>query len=289
MDLNSLNLFVKVVEQGSFSAASKSTNVPVSTVSRRISELEKDLNVRLLERSTRQLRVTDSGKLLYEFAQKGVAEFDAGILALQSRENEISGKLRLSMPPHFEPWWDLLRDFQGLYKNIELDLFVTERKVDFIEDAVDVALRVGNVDTLSSVARKLHQYKHILVASPQFIAQFGQPNSPQDLVNYPCAAWYKKHNTHTWTLGEVKTKLSTCIRANDYLHMRHIALHHEAITELPPFLAKEYLLSGELVEVLPNFPFSYCDVSLVYPSRKHTSRISKVYIDYCIKNAADYL
>ncbi|MGJ8680399.1 LysR family transcriptional regulator [Paraglaciecola sp.] len=288
MNLNSLNLFVKVVQKGSFTAAAQETNVPVATVSRRISELEKSLNLRLLERSTRKLRMTDSGVLLFEYASRGIDEFEAGKLALEHRETEVSGVLRLSAPPHFEPWWDLLRDFQTRYKNVEVEVFVSERKISFIEDGVDVALRVGEVDNLSAIAREVHQYRHKLVASAVYIEKFGSPKTPSDLINFPCVSWYKKQNNINWVLGNNKVSLKTNTRANDYLHMRNIALNHKAITELPPFLAKHWLDNGQLIEVLPDFPMPLYRINLVYPSRKQISKISKVYIDFCVKNAVNY-
>lgn len=288
MDLNSLNIFVKVVQRGSFSGASTFMNVPVATVSRRVSELEKELNVRLLERSTRKLRLTAAGSVLYDYAARGVEELQAGKLALDSRESEIKGTLRLSAPPNFEPWWDLIRDFQKDFPNVEVDLFVTERKVELIEDGIDVALRIGEVMQLSAVARKIYSYRHKLVATPEFIKSHGQPQKPSDLKQLRCAPWTKKQSEASWNLGEENVLLRPSIRANDYLHMRHIALNHEAITELPPFLAKDYLASGELVELLSGYPFPESIVNLVYPSRKQISRIARVYIDYCVENATDY-
>ena len=105
MDLNSTKIFVHVVQKGSFTAAAAQLKVPIATVSRRVSELEKSLNVRLLERSTRHLRLTEAGATLFDYALRGLQEMDAGLLALQDKEAELKGCLRLSLPPHFKPWW----------------------------------------------------------------------------------------------------------------------------------------------------------------------------------------
>jgi len=178
MDLNSVKIFVHVIEKGSFTAAANYLKIPIATVSRRVSELEGSLNVRLLERSTRRLRLTEAGITLYDFSKRGLAEMDAGLLALQERENDLKGVLRLSLPPNFEPWWRLLEAFRLEYPNVKIDVFASERKVDLIEEGIDVSLRVGEVETLSSVAREVFQYRHKVVASPAFIEQFGQPKSP---------------------------------------------------------------------------------------------------------------
>ncbi|MFK5913975.1 MAG: LysR substrate-binding domain-containing protein [Woeseiaceae bacterium] len=289
MDLNSIELFVRVVQQGSFSAASRHTGVPVATVSRRVSELERSLDVRLLERSTRQLRLTGAGSTLYEYVSRGLQEMDAGALALQNRESELRGTLRLSMPPNFSPWWDLLRDFQEKFPHIELDIYATERKIDLIEDGIDVSLRIGDVIHLSAVARKLMDYRHVMVATPQFIQSFGQPKSPQDLLNYPIAVWGKKEDLIDWVLNGEKVSIKPTVSVNDYLHLRYLALQNIYITELPPFVARDLIAQKRLVQILPDYKLPQYSVSLLYQSRHQLSRIARVYIDFCKSNAESYL
>jgi len=289
MDLNSVELFVRVVQKGSFSAASRHTGVPVATVSRRVSELEKSLGVRLLERSTRQLRLTGAGSTLYQFVSRGLQEMDAGILALQNRESELRGTLRLSMPPNFEPWWELLKDFQLKFPLIELDIYATERKIDLIEDGVDVALRIGDVVYLSAVARKLMDYRHVLVATPEFIKKFGEPELPQDLLNFSCAAWIKKDDSIEWALGKEKIVIEPAVRVNDFTHLRYLALQHLYITEQPPFMARELIAKKQLVQILPNYDLPNFSINLLYQSRHQLSRIARVYIDFCVSNFEKYL
>ena len=283
MDLNSARIFVNVVAKGSFTSAAKLMGIPVATVSRRVAELESSLDARLLERSTRKLRLTEAGATLYEFVSRGVEEMDAGLLALLEKEQDLRGRLRLSMPPSFEPMWMLLNNFQALHANIEIDLFVSERRLDFIEDGVDVALRIGDIASQSAVARLLMTYRHRLVASPGYFAEVSI-ESPQDILSLKCAAWSQKDDVITWSLGNEKLTISPFIRANDYLHMRYLALNHKCITELPPFFCQKHLESGELVEVLPDYPMPEQQVNLVYPSRKSVSRITRVFIDFCIEN-----
>ncbi|MCF6264870.1 MAG: LysR family transcriptional regulator [Xanthomonadales bacterium] len=283
MDLNSARIFINVVAKGSFSSAAKSMGIPVATVSRRVAKLESSLNVRLLERSTRKLRLTEAGTTLYDFVSRGVEEMDAGLLALSEQEQNLKGRMRLSLPPNFEPIFNLLDNFQTLYVNIEIDLFVSERRLDFIEDGVDVALRIGDVASQSAVARLLMSYRHRLVASPKFLV--GKTiNSPQDIVSKKCAAWCQKDQEIIWTLGKQQLTIEPFIRANDYLHMRYLALNHKCITELPPFFCRNYIESGEFVEVLPDYPLPEQHINLVYPSRKSVSRITRVFIDYCVEN-----
>ncbi len=281
MDLNSARIFAHVIAKGSFSAASKSMGIPVATVSRRISELEDDLGMRLIERSTRRLRLTDAGSTLYDYVCRGVQEMEAGLLALSEQEANLGGSLRLSLPPSFEPMWDVLDSFSELYPRVEVDVFVSERRLDFIEDGIDIALRIGAVESLSAVARRLCSYRHVLVATPAFLGQH-PIRHPGDILQVKTAAWSKKDQSVKWYLGEHELLVHPIVHANDYNHMRYIALRHRCVTELPPFFAKPYIKSGALVQVLPEHPMPEQTVQLVYPSRKSVSRITRAFIDYCV-------
>lgn len=289
MDLNSAKIFASVVQKGSFSAASAYLNIPVATVSRRISDLEQALGVRLLERSTRQLRLTEAGTTLFEFVARGVDEMNAGLLALQDRETELRGRLNISLPPNFQPWWSLLNDFQQKYPNVEMNIYFTERQVDLIEDGFDVALRIAHVEQQSIIARKLFSYRHKLVATEEFIKTFGQPKSPQDLLNFPCAAWGKKETATRWQLGDEIITITPTIKANDYALMHHLVSSHTCITELPDSLIALNKTENPLIEILPEFPLPNLDINLIYPSKKQLSRIARVYIDFCVENAVRYL
>ena len=283
MDLNSARMFAHVVTNGSFSAAAKAMGVPVATVSRRVAELEKTLDARLLERSTRKLRLTAAGSTLYEYAIRGVEEFDAGLLALTEQQHELKGVLRLSMPPSFEPMWGLLERFQLSYANIELEVMITERRIDFIEDGIDVVLRVGALQTQSAVARKLADYRHKLVAAPTFLELY-DIQSPRDLLDAPCVAWGKLGQQIQWCLGEEIIQVSAKLRVNDYLQIRAAVLGGKCISEIPPSFCETFLQSRELVEVLPNYPLPEQTASLLYPSRKHLSRITRAFIDFCVSD-----
>ncbi len=283
MDLNSARIFANVVQKGSFSKAAKTMNIPVATVSRRVADLESSLDVILLERTTRKLRLTQSGATLYDFVSRGIEEIDLGLLALMEQEQSLTGRLRLSLPPDFMPMWALIDDFRTLYANIQIEIFNTDRKIDFIEDGLDLVLRIGDVEGQTSVARNLTSYRHLLVASTRFLED-KCIESAKDISQYPCAAWGKKDKSIVWCLGKNKIEISPFLRSNDYRHMMHIALNNNCITELPPFFCQEHLASGELLEVLPNEKMPEQQVNLVYPSRKSTSIITKKFIDYCVEN-----
>src|SRR5207237_7345595 len=143
MDVNATRMFVAVVQAGSLSAAATRLGIPLPTLSRRIRELEQQLKVQLLERSARGAKLTDAGTRLYEHAGRGIEVLLEAEQAVMSDQAHLKGRLRLSLPQTFEPWWDLLAAFQRCYPDIEIYVYSTERRMDPIEDGIDVALRVG--------------------------------------------------------------------------------------------------------------------------------------------------
>ncbi|QRY80704.1 LysR family transcriptional regulator [Pseudomonas sp. PDNC002] len=282
MDLNAVRMFVSVVQSGSLSAAAARLEIPLPTLSRRVRELERELRVQLLERSARGTHLTDAGTRLYEFASRGVEALGEAERAVLSDQVLLRGRLRLSLPPAFEPWWELLGEFQKRYPGVHLQIFTTERRVDLIEDGVDVALRVGAVEHESMVARHLLNYRHLLVASPELIERLGAPEVPDDLHRFPCAIWSQGANARTaWRLGEQSLRPDALLASNDYAHLRSRALAGEVVTELPPFLARAGLDDGRLVPVLADFPLPEQRINLLYPSHRHPSAIVRAYLDFC--------
>lgn len=281
MDFNSAALFVKVVQYGSFSEAARRTNTPVATVSRWIAELEKDLGIRLLERSTRHLRMTLAGTTFYEYAVRGFEAFETGLSILEDQQQELTGTLRLSLPPAFLPMQLLLQDFQARYCKVKLEIFITERKINLIEDGIDVALRVGELKDNQTIARKLGEYSHQLVASPDFLEKYGEPSQPEQLLTMPCASWNTRTDALKWSLGDESIQIAPSLQVNDYLHLLKLVLAGTHVTELPPFLIKEHLASGRLKTLLEDYSLPTQQINLLYPSSKQLSRLVSTYIDFC--------
>lgn len=282
MDLNAARMFVGVVQAGSLSAAADRLGIPLPTLSRRIRELERQLKVQLLERSVRGTKLTDAGTRLYEHASRGIEALAEGEQAVASDQARLKGRLRLSLPPAFEPWWELLSNFQQLHPDIQLHVYTTERRVDLIEDGIDVALRVGTITHEAMVARRLLSYRHVLVASPQLIERFGMPDTPAALHRFPCAVWNLGTGAKGgWRLGDRLVEPKAVLSTNDYAHLRSRALCGEVVTELPPFLAAPALQERQLIALLPKHPMPEQQINLLYPSHRHPSAIVRAYLDFC--------
>src|SRR6267378_6165667 len=202
MDVNATRMFVAVVQAGSLSAAATRLGTPLPTLSRRIRELERQLSVQLLERSARGTKLTDAGTRLYEHAGRGIEVLLEAEQAVVSDQARLKGRLRLSLPQTFEPWWVLLAAFQRRYPDIQVYVYSTERRMDLIEDGIDVALRVGGIVHEAMVARHLLSFRNILVASPKLVERFGMPVEPDALHRFPCAVWASHIDVPArWELG----------------------------------------------------------------------------------------
>jgi DNA-binding transcriptional LysR family regulator len=286
MDLNAASMFVATVRAGSLSAGAAALGIPLATLSRRIRQLESDLRVQLLERSARGIKLTEPGTRLYDHAAKGLELLRDGEAAIRSDQLELRGRLRISMPPTFEPWWNILSGFQKKYPGIHLKVHVTERRMDLVQDGIDVALRVGKIIDESFIARRLLTFRHVLVASPSLIGRLGLPASAAQLKAFPCATWAPNSSwPANWTLGNEQIELDPVLSTNDYSHLRRCAEAGEVVTELPEFLARTALGDGRLQELLPDFPFPTATLYLLYLSHRNPSSIVRAYLDYCSSEA----
>jgi len=282
MDLNSIRMFVAVVQAGSLSAAANRLGTPLPTLSRRIRDLERQLKVQLLVRSARGTKVTDAGTRLYEHASRGIEALLDAQQAVVSDQARLKGRLRLSLPQAFEPWWDLLAAFQRRFPDIQIYVYSTERRLDLIEDGIDVALRVGAVVHEAMVARRVLSFRNILVASPRLVERFGVPAEPDALHRFPCAVWASRIDAAiTWELGARVIEPKAVLSTNDYHHLCCRALAGEVVTELPPFLAAAPIREKRLVPLLPQYPLPEWTINLLYPPQRHQSTIVRTYLAFC--------
>ncbi|CAI1635013.1 LysR family transcriptional regulator [Serratia proteamaculans] len=282
MDLNATKMFVSVAQAGSLSAAADKINVPLPTLSRRIRELERELKVQLLERSSRGIKLTEAGSRLYEYASRGIEALNEAQQAVMNDETRLKGRLRLSIPPGFEPWWELIGAFQQRFPEISVSIFSTERRVDLVQDGIDVSLRVGTIVHESMVARQMSKYRHMLVASPALLQQLSAPQTVDDLHLFPCATWATDSSARgVWLLGERVFEPTAVLATNDYALLRSRAVAGQVVTELPPFMAKKDIAAGRLCAVLPTFSMPEQTLSLLYPSQRHPSSLVRAYLDFC--------
>jgi DNA-binding transcriptional LysR family regulator len=292
-DLNSLVLFAKVVEANSFSEAARRMKVPLSTVSRRIAELENQLGLRLLERSTRHLRLTHAGSSLLQHAQRTAELSDAVAGLASTHASRISGTLRLSAPPSISDSLisPIICAFQREHPDVRVQVLITERLVDQIDEGIDLVFRVGPMKDSSLVARRILTYRHQLVASPAYLAKNKAPARPQDLLKHRLLAFSRWQPENRWIFvrtgnAERETlSFQPWLSMNDYAGLAYALLEGAGIGDLPPVVSPGLLTTGRLVEVMPRWRLRTFDLTLVHLGRRHIPRPVQVFKDFAARMA----
>ena len=292
-DLNSLMIFAKVVEANSFSEAARRLSMPTSTVSRRVADLEGQLGIRLLERSTRSLRLTDVGSEVLEHAQRTAELSDAVDNIISNVVSNVSGTLRLSAPPSISDSLvvPLVSEFQASYPNVRVSIFVTERYVDHIAEGIDLAFRRGILADSSLIARRILTYRHQLVASPAYLKKHKPPRTPHDLLGHRLLAfsYWKPDNSwnfaHTNGKGKETLTFDPHLSMNDFVGLAHALQAGAGIGELPPIVQPELMRSGRLVEVMPKWRFETLNLSMVHLGNRYIPRSVRMFKEFAAQMA----
>jgi DNA-binding transcriptional LysR family regulator len=287
-DLNSLAIFAKVVELNSFSEAARTLQIPVSTVSRRIAELEDQLGVRLLERSTRLLRVSDIGLEVFEQAREASLLREEVDNLVSNTMREVEGVLRLSAPPSLSDCLlaPLVGAFQASYPNVRVQILVSPTHLDNVSDDIDLAIRVGEVGDPSLISRKLLTYRHRLLASPAYLAGKPAPTHPDELRQHRLIAFSKGPREREWIFkkhatGEVvNMTFLPHLAINDYVGIGAALMRHAGIGDLPPIVMPHLFASGELVEVMPEWHARVFDLWLVHLPKRQASRTVRIFMEF---------
>ena len=292
-DLNALLIFVKVVEANGFTEAARRLNMPVSTVSRRVADLEDQLGLRLLERSTRSLRLTEIGAEVLDQARR-VAELSETLSNLASTQSaNVSGLLRLSAPPSVSETLlsPLIGGFQAAHPNVRVQVLVTDRHVDHIAEGVDLALRLGALKDSSLIAQTILTYRHQLVASPDYLARRKPPQTPQDLLGHRLLTFSHWKPENHWALHHVNGQdredlpFLPHLSMNDYDGLAARLLAGDGIGDLPPVVRPDLLRDGRLVEVMPNWRFRAFDLALVHLGKRNVARPLRLFKEFALRTA----
>lgn len=284
MDLNELVVFAKVVEAGSFVGASRELSIPKSTVSRKVSELEERLGARLLQRTTRQLSLTDAGRAYYRHAARVLHELGEAELAVTRMQEVPRGLLRVTTPINLGYMGRLFTTFLEAFPEVSLELVCTQRVVDLVEEGFDVSVRVGRLADSSLIARHLGSEKRHLVASPAFLEGRTPPQHPDDLLGLPVLAFGALPDPLTWRLERgdehAKVALEPRFIVNDLDLVHRAVLDGIGIALLPSHRICDDLSEGRLTHVLSEWCASATPFHAVYPSTRHLSPKVKAFVDH---------
>ncbi|MBF9002909.1 LysR family transcriptional regulator [Vibrio nitrifigilis] len=285
----SIPIFVAVVECGSFSRAAEKLNLTKSAVSKRINHLEDELGIRLIQRTTRHISLTEAGERYYEHVSKALNFAQQGVDAVAELQGEPKGKLRITAPMsfgvrHVAPF---ITEFLAQYPHIELDLQLEDRMVDMVAEGYDLAIRIGHLADSNLIAKRLTDCHSVLCASPEYLKNHKVPEQPSDLMAHNCIKYTYFRGGNDWTFlreqQEFKVLPKGNMTVNNSEAIRRTLLSGLGIGQLPTFIVGKDIQAEKLVSIMNHYDLPKHAVYAVYPQRKHLPQKVRLFVDFIAK------
>ncbi len=281
-----MRIFVAVVDAGGFSRAARTLAVPKSFVSRKVASLEDHLGVRLLHRTTRSLSLTEAGREFHEQAARIVAIATEAERTITGMRETPSGLLRITAPVEFGIAFlgPVATGFLARHPEVRLDLALTDRTVDLVDESIDLALRAAPLADSSLISRPLGRFRFILVASPKYLAARGTPRRPSDLAAHDALVYGRITEKPSWTLERRGKRIRVAIKPRQTSTVlalaREAAIAGLGIAFLPSFLCAAEIRRRRLVQVLESYLPAEREIHVVYPARRHLAAKTRAFLDY---------
>lgn len=282
-----LQSFTAVVEAGSFTAAAERLDIAKSAISRRVTALEERLGVQLLRRTTRKLNLTDTGRELYERSIRILSDLDEIESVASQRQSEVSGILRVALPLSFgvSQMCEPVAKFSELHPRVRFDLDLNDRRIDLVQEGMDLAIRIGHLPDSSLVARKLFDVRTVICASPEYLEARGTPRSPEDLLDHDCLVYGNLADPAKWVCTDATGKrrrvdVPRTMTASSGDFLCAASTHGMGIAMQPTFIVGKAIARGELVPVLTDYQWPITPAYAVYPATRHLSSRVRTLIDY---------
>ncbi len=284
--LGAMEMFVRIVETGNFSAVARQLGTTQPTISKQLTALEKQLRTRLLNRSTRSLSLTEAGATYYERCRRIIDEVREAEGALGQLQSALTGTLHVNGSIALGQIFlaPLVLRFQRQYPELAIELSLSDRYIDLVEEGVDVAVRIGRLADSNLVARRLGSTRRVLVATPAYLAAHGTPERPEDLAQHSCLLYAYLSSGNEWTFkgpeGEIRVRVRGNFKANNGEAIRQALLANVGVAMSPDWLIHDKLASGEVVALLPEFALPPLEINAVYPSGRHVSTKVRTFIEF---------
>ncbi len=284
-----MRTFVAVVDAGSFVRAAEGLSMSKAAVSRYVTELEARLGVRLLQRTTRKLSLTGEGEVFHARCQALLADVEEAEAEITARSGQATGLVKVNVPVtfgilHLAALWG---EFRAHHPNVLLDVTLSDRVVDLVEEGYDLAVRIARLPSSTLISRRLSATRMVLCASPQYLQRVGTPQHPSELTQHAVLAYSLWASGDDWHFdgpdGPVSVKTRPWIRTNSGDTCRAAALQHQGIVMQPSFLVGPDLAAGSLVELMPSYRGLELGIYAVYPTRKHVSPKVRLLIDFLVE------
>ena len=289
MDLNDIVVFTKVVETKSFTGAAEQLGLPKSTVSRKLAQLEERLGVRLVQRTTRKLALTDIGRAYYERASRIVADLASAEQLVMDMQSTPRGRLRVTAPIDLSTLFlgSIVAEFIAAHPEINVELDASDRVVDLIEEGFDVGIRFGQLPESTLIARKLATFEPVLVASPAYLARRPAPTSIEELEDHDKVLFLPSTRSQGWTMvnGDQTYELTPPARfsSNNIMAVRDAVVAGAGIGSLTEFMVACDIREGNLVHILTEWRGRKTDVHAVYPARQNIPPRLSLFLDHLTK------
>jgi DNA-binding transcriptional LysR family regulator len=291
--IDSMTVFAKVVASRSFSAAARELQLSQAAVSKHVRSLEDWLGARLLNRTTRRLSVTEIGALVYERCGRIADEIEEIQHHASAMHRSPRGLLRVAAPVSIgvTHLGAAMADYLALYREVSLDLTVSDATVDLVEGGFDMAIRIGHLEDSSLIARRLAPIRFVTCAAPAYVAQHGAPRHPDDLTRHDCVYYSYRTPPGEWRFmgpaGEVSVRISGRLRANNGNLLRGAVLAGRGIGLAPSFVVGDDLAARRLVPLLPDYVPIATEMHAVYPPGRHLSAKVRSLIDFLAARFAE--
>lgn len=286
--LTEMAIYATIVEQQSFTAAARHLGISKSAVSKALQKLEQDLNLRLLQRTTRSMTVTLEGRAFYEYCREMMNQATAAEQHLGSLRDTPAGTIRITAPVTFGSVQiaPLIPTILASYPELRVELVLDDKRVDLVAQEIDIAIRCGRLESSSLIAKRLQDLPLVVVASPEFIDRHGFPKHPTELTNLPCLAHSSHATDKLWQFREqgqlLTVRVNGPMHANNNLALKQGLLASLGIGYLPRYQVKTELADGRLIELLPEFLAPATPVHAVYRHRQHLSAAMRATLDYLV-------
>lgn len=287
--LDAMNVLTKVVASGSFAEAARRLGVTRSAISKAITQLEQELGARLLDRTTRRVTLTEAGLAYYERCLAILAQISETEAQVSRLHDEPKGVLKVNAPMSFGTLYlgSAIADFMDRYRDLKVELTLTDRMIDPLEEGVDVTVRIGAMVDSSLIARRISSVRVVLVASPEYIARHGLPKTPADLVSHKCLHYGHSTTVPRWQLTEngasISVPVAACLSSNNGDTLRDAALKGIGIARQPSFIVGADVAAGRLVVVLADYPPQDVTVHALYAPNRFLAAKSRVFIDFLVE------
>jgi DNA-binding transcriptional LysR family regulator len=284
--LKAIESFVAVAQQGSFVKAAEKLGLSKAMVSRNVGELEAHLGVRLMQRTTRRLTLSDAGAAYLQRCTQILAELEEANAAVSASAVQAQGRLKITAPltfgiRHLAPLWG---EFLRIHPRVELEVHLNDRVVDLVDEGYDMAVRIGQLAPSSLIARRIASTRLVLCASPRYLQQAAPIRELEDIARHAVIGYTYLATGEQWHFtgpqGARSIEVRPRLRSNSGDTCRAAALADQGIVFQPSFLVGEDLQAGRLLPVLPQYAGPELDISLVYPSRLHLSHKVRAMVEF---------